>query len=491
MRVGILALQHESNTFIRWPTTKEMFAQEVLLMGPAIREEFSAAHHEIGGFFEGLSERNVQAVPIFAARALPAGIITAQTCQDLLTMLLASLDRTGPLDGLLVAPHGAAVSEDHPDLDGHWLSLVRNKVGPKLPIVCTLDPHANLSPRMIEACNATIAYRSNPHLDQRQRGVEAASLLVNTLRGRIKPTQAATYPPIAINIERQETSKAPCKPMYDLAQQMANRPEVLSHSILLGFPYADVKEMGSAFIFVTNDDQALAQKLADQLTQHLWDHRQDFVGQLINIERAIDGATVAEGPVCLLDMGDNVGGGSPADSTILAHAIHHRKGPRSFVCINDPGAVEVATQAGIGRRARLNVGGKTDDLHGLPLEAEFTVRSLHEGRFTESKPRHGGHTTYHMGKTAIVESVDGLSVQLTSKRTPPLSLNQITCCGLDPASFQILVAKGVIAPVAAYSEVCREFIRANTPGVTTADMTTLSYQHRRRPLFPFEEPRPI
>jgi microcystin degradation protein MlrC len=116
------------------------------------------------------------------------------------------------------------------------------------------------------------------------------------------------------------------------------------------------------------------------------------------------------------------------------------------------------------------------------------VLGISGGTFEEPQPRHGGKTRFDMGPCAVVQTLDGgLTLLLMSRRTPPFSLNQLISCGIDPASFRILVAKGVHAPVAAYRSVCKSFIRVNTPGVTTADMTLLPYRHRRRPLFPLEE----
>ena len=135
----------------------------------------------------------------------------------------------------------------------------------------------------------------------------------------------------------------------------------------------------------------------------------------------------------------------------------------------------------------LSVGGKTDQLHGAPIEVAVTVRSLHEGQFRESQPRHGGITEFDQGRTALCETDSGLTLMLTSLRMVPFSLQQLISCGLDPRQFRILVAKGVNAPIAAYREVCDRFIRVNTPGSTCADMTQLEFVHRRRPMFPFEK----
>src|SRR5262245_38288355 len=177
MRVGVVALMHESNTFIRGTTTLADFEADLLLEGEAVREKLSDAHHEVGGFFEGLSAADLEAVPILAARALPYGPISAETATTLVNRLLRALAGAGRLDGLLVAPHGAAVAENEPDFDGYWLTQVARELGTGVPIIGTLDLHANVSPRMVQACNALIAYRENPHLDQRARGREAAALM--------------------------------------------------------------------------------------------------------------------------------------------------------------------------------------------------------------------------------------------------------------------------------------------------------------------------
>jgi microcystin degradation protein MlrC len=486
MRVGILALLHESNTFVHQPTTLEHFECNLLAEGEAVRTSLADAPHETGGFFAGLAEAGVQAVPLFAARATPHGVITAQTWEHLVGRLLACLNAAGPLDGLLVAPHGATVSEAAADADGDWLTRVRTAVGPTLPIVGTLDLHANVSPAMVTACNALIAYRSNPHLDQRQVGEQAARLLVRTLRGEIRPSMAAAFPPLAINIERQLTTEEPCRSLYALADEQLRRPGVLSNSLLLGFPYADVAEMGACVLTVTDNDPALAQRLANELAEQWWQRRHAFIGQLHSPEEAVREAAKLPGPVGLLDMGDNVGGGSPGDGTILAHEVLRAAAVPAVVCLNDPQAVQQCQAVGAGQRLPLSVGGKADDRHGPPLHDTFTVVSLHEGTFTESLARHGGYTHFDQGPTAVVRSEAGLTVLLTSRRTAPVSSNQLTAFGLDPATFQVIILKGVHAPVAAYAPLCSRLIRVNTPGVTTADMGQLTYQHRRRPLFPFE-----
>lgn len=485
-RVGVIALLQESNTFLTGATTLDHFRQDVLLTGETVREHFRHAPHEVGGFFEGLAASGIDAVPIFAARAYPFGTVTRETADALLTQLLDALRSAGPLDGVLVAPHGATVSAPYPDFDGHWLTLVRQHVGPNCPIIGTLDPHVNLSPAMVAATDALFAYRTNPHVDQKPRGLEAAALMVRTLRGEVTPVQAACYPPMAINIERQCTSEAPLHEFGQRLDQVRSQTHVLGVSLMLGFPYADVAEMGSAMLVVTDQNRELAQRLADELASELWDLREPLAGSFLSVAEAVEQAALLPGPVCLLDMGDNVGGGSPADATWVAIELHQRRIGPAFVVLYDPEAVQQAEAAGVGQRLVLSVGGKSGDLHGPPLETEFLVQQIADGVYTESEARHGGFSQFDQGRTAIVQAESGLTVMITSRRALPFSLRQITSYGLDPTDFQILVAKGVNAPLAAYKPVCPSIVRVNTPGVTTADMTQLQFEYRRRPMFPFE-----
>jgi microcystin degradation protein MlrC len=490
MRIGIIAFLQESNTFIAQPTRLVHFEQQLLATGEAVREQLAGTHHEVGGMLHALDDEQAEAVPIFAARALPYGVIDRATIETLLAQMFDALAAAGPLDGLLVAAHGATVSEPWPDVDGHWLGELRRRLGPDKPIIGTLDPHANLSPAMVEACTALIAYRTNPHLDQRARGIDAARLMVRTLRGLMRPTMAAAYPPLAINIERQHTAEEPCQSLFRLADRQMADERVLTSSILLGFPYADVSEMGSSALVVTDDDPALAEQMVGQLAQAMWQDREKFLGELIGIDEAIDRglekSRALAGPVCLLDMGDNVGGGSPGDGTHLAQALFARKVPRSLVVLTDPEGVAQAEAAGEWGTCTFTLGGKADRQSGPPLDCEATVQGLYDGQFEEPHPRHGGIRSYNQGPTALLRTDSGLTILVNSRRTPPFSLRQLTSCGINPADYLLIVAKGVNAPVAAYREACKHFIRVNTPGCTTADLSQLVFHHRRRPLFPFE-----
>lgn len=488
LRIGIVGFFHESNTFIPESTTLAHYQRCIFLLGGEVREKYGDAHHEISGFFETLDAEKIDAVPILFASTPPWGKVSHECLSSIWQAIDEGLHRAGKLDGILAATHGAAISEFEPDMDGWWLTRLRRHLGPGAPLIATMDPHANLSPAMVEACDALVAYRENPHLDQRQRGIEAAKLMAGTLRGEIRPVIGACFPPIAINIERQLTSEEPLLGVQRELDQVRALPGVLSASLALGFPYADIPDMGSAFVVVTDGDRDLAREQADKLAAWLVEHREFFRGQLLSPEEAWKKATSSPKPVGLLDMGDNVGGGAPGDSVVLARLAHSRSSLRTLVYLVDPESAHVARKAGPGHRVRLRIGGKLPMSPTPPLEVEATVLGIHDGKYSESQPRHGGKTGGDIGMTAVVETDSGLTVMLMSARDGvSASIQPILACALEPGSFDVIIIKGVHAPVAAFAEICPTLIRVNTPGVTTADMSALTYHHRRQPMFPFED----
>ena len=247
-RIALAGIYHESNTFLPNKTTWKDFENGHLFYGEAIRKEYQDAHHEIGGILEVFDQSHVEIVPLFFAAATPAGMITADTYERLVAEVSNALQVDGPWDGAMLCVHGAAVAENHPDMDGDWLAMTRTILGPGIPIVCTMDPHGNVSEKMIEVTNAIVAYSTNPHLDQRDTGKKAARLMLDHLGEKVRLHQSFARARGSISIEQQATSEYPCTLLYDKARMHMENPDVLSVSIVLGFPYADVPEMASSFI---------------------------------------------------------------------------------------------------------------------------------------------------------------------------------------------------------------------------------------------------
>lgn len=484
-RVALLGIYHESNTFVTTPTVLDDFRNGQYLKGESIRKEYQNAHNEIAGMLEVLDKERIEAIPLLFASATPGGTITAETYSFILNEMLEELEKVLPVDACLVIPHGAGVSEEFPDMDGHWLSKVREILGDKIPIIGTLDLHANVSELMVSSTNALVAYKQNPHVDMRQRGVESAKLLVNRLNGKTKPVQALVQVPLAISIEQQLTANEPCISLYAYANELAAEPGILALSIQHGFPYADVHEMGTSIIVVADGDYEKALSVAKKLEAYILGHKSSFVGKKNDIPSALNLINDSVKPVLLLDMGDNVGGGGPANNACILEAFEDSKKYKFFVCMYDPEAVIDASLHQQGEQFELTLIGTGKN--GLKtLKLNVTLLRITDGTFQESNPRHGGQINFRMGKTAVVSTKEGGVIMLTSLRVMPFSLQQLISQGVVPAEFDAIVAKGVNAPIAAYAPVCPTIIQVNTPGVTQADMTLFDYKQRRKPLFPFE-----
>lgn len=487
-KIALLGIYHETNTFIETPTTLDDFKNGYWLEGEAIRQEYEGAHHEISGVIETIEAcRDMELIPVLYVSATPGGLIAQEAYESILDKMMQALDELLPVDGCIVVPHGAGVAEGHADMDGHWLGVLREKLGPEIPVTGTLDPHANVSEAMVAATDALVAYSTNPHIDQHNTGRQAAELMVNILRGNIQAVQQLVQLPLAISIEQQYTSQDPCKSLYEYVAHVKEQNQLLSASVLLGFPYADVAEMGSGFIIVTDKKKTFYPDLfladiAGHLKDYIVFRKDDFNGKKVSVASVMPALKAGPKPALMLDMGDNVGGGAPGNSTYLLEFLENNAIPGTFICIYDPIAAKKASAYGPGETFQLGFGD-----HQRPYETGVTLQLISDGIFKEDSPKHGGFVNYDMGLTVIVKTEGNNTVMLTSKRTPPYSLRQMTSFGLEPESFEIIIAKGVNAPIAAYASVCPAIIQVDTPGVTQADMTLFTYKNRRKPMFPFEE----
>lgn len=489
MKIAIGGLMHESNTFAASRTEVSDFESGGLEAGAGIAARWGAAHHEVGGFFAGATELRFEPVPTLMGWATPAGPLTAETFGVLTDRLIASLRNAGPVDAVLLALHGAMVAEGEPDADGAILARVRELIGPRRPLIATLDYHANVSPRMAEAADALVAYRTYPHVDQRERGKDAARLAFEAARGNIRPTQALAKPPLLIHLLPQETGREPMRSL--MAELDTDRSRGYLHaSVLAGFAYADVFEAGPSCVVVTDGSASLAQETADRLAARLWSLRKELTANPPGPQEAVAQAlSAASTPVVLVDLGDNIGGGSAADSTVLMHELAAQGATGALVVLYDPEGVAACVAAGVGNAVSLTAGGKIDP-HAPPLSVKGHVRLLHDGRYVEDLPRHGGIRENDQGRTAAVETAEGNTVVLNSLRHPPFSLGQLTSLGLRPERARVIVVKAAVAYKAAYEPIAGTIIPVDTPGLTAANPARYNYQQIRRPILPLD-PEPV
>ncbi len=480
MRIAIGGIMHESNTFNHRPTPLEAFRVQ---RGDELVSWWRDTPHEVGGFIAGADSFGYELFPALMTQATPGGIVTREAFERLTQELLERLSRAPRLDGLLLALHGAMVSEAYSDTDGEVVRRLREQVGADFPLVVTHDFHANVSEAIVELSTALIIYKSYPHLDHRERGLQAASVITRTIKGEIRPVQALVKPPMLLNILHQNTNVPPMDRIMAAARSLEEQPAVVAASVAGGYQYADVPEIGPAVVVVTDRAPALARQKARQLAGHLWSIRERLHFRLPDVVQAVRAARESDRrPVILVDMGDNIGGGSSGDSTFILQELLRQGVTGWVVVLADPEAVAACAQVGLGAAMRLHVGGKRDSLHGAPVEVSGRVKCLHDGRYEESEVRHDGQRYHDQGFTALLEMdgrPDGKAsfLLLTSRRQTPFSLQQLLSVGLQPARQQVLVVKAAIAYRAAYEPIAGAIIEIDTPGLTAVNPARFRY-HR-------------
>lgn len=493
-RVAAFGIHHETNSFSSRETTFDSFQRsglqrEGIQRGSRIKEMHRGAKTVFTGFLESAERLRFELVPILFAATDPGGTISADAFDRLAGEALDALAEGGPWDGVLLNQMGAAVSEQYPDMDGEIARRTRTVVGPDVPVVMTLDLHANVSRQMAEETDALVIYHTNPHLDAVPRAHEACDLLTRMIDGEIRPKHALETPPMVIGIMHQNTNVEPMKGIIDDLLEVQGRRGVLHASVGQGYPWSDVEDMGFACYVLHETSEGEARRHARWLAQRAWDGRSKFAEKVgMTPENAIRyGLEAHAGPVVLLDAGDNIGAGSSGDSTvILSEAVAQGAG-NYLQTLRDPSAVAVCDSAGVGAAVSLMVGGKTDEFHGQPVAITGTVRMLADGAFEDHRALHAGWTFYDQGRCAVVESHAGPTLLLVSTSIGNVSLEQYYSVGVRPEEFKIIVAKGVMSPRPAYEPIAAEMILVDSPGATSADLSTFDYAHRRRPLYPFEE----
>ena len=399
------------------------------------------------------------------------------------TLALERLAEALPVDGVLLELHGAMVTERCPDAEGELLRRVRQVVGPDLPVVATLDLHANISPEMVEHATALVGYDTYPHVDNFARGQEAFGIIADAVRGRTRPVAVLAQVPMLIGPPRQCTLTPPMQDMFALVHERERQPGIISITLAGGFPFADTPCTGAAVVAIADGDEALARSTAQAVADEMWARREDFRLRLTPLQEAIGWALEHGGPVILADGSDNPGGGAPCDGTVMLQALIEAQAPNSTVAIIvDPESVAAAWDAGEGQEITLNVGGKTDDRHGQPLTLTGTVRLLSEGNYVNEGPMSRG-LPVAMGRTAVFV-VGGVEIVLTERRIQPYDTQALRCLGIEPAERLLIGLKSAVHFRAAFGPLARRIFEVDTPGVHNPDVTQYTFHRLGRPMWP-------
>ncbi len=336
---------HESNSFNAEPTTWSDFRLSEGPSAKATLSDWATGNSEVAGFVEEGARRGFDLIPAIYAAATPKGPVAAAAFEELTARLIQPMREVKGLDGILLALHGAMYTEEFPQADEEIVRRLRAALGPGIPLVVTHDFHANISPAIVELTDVMITYQQNPHIDTKQRGALAASILSRLLAGEIRPRQALVKPPLLWNIVHQNTSQEPLKSITAASIELERRPGILAASVACGFQYNDVPYVGPSVIVVADGDEALALREARRLSDMMWEKRGEIRLNLPDAASAVAAAIRSDRfPVALFDVGDNVGGGAAADETALLAELLRQQAKGWVVVLNDPAAVASASR---------------------------------------------------------------------------------------------------------------------------------------------------
>jgi len=486
MRVAVGGYLVAVNSFVTQRLDLERF-QRATLTGDALLRA-GRGESAISGFLDGARENNWDIVPLQFVLAGVGGTVTKEAHETAKESFLTLLRKAGPVDGVFLQLHGTAAAEHVDDCEGDLLAALRGLLGEKIPILASLDGHANVTPLMVRQASMLIGVKTNPHYDFVPVGRQAARVMAGMVAGTLTPTSAWAQPAMAPALQKLYVAPGwPMEHLMRLAQNRAARdPRVLDVSLLGGFFCSDIPETGISVVVTTNKEPALAQDIAAQVKEACWAKRHAFHTDMVPVKDAVREAIESEdGPVVLGDLADSGGAGTPGDGTVLLAELLQQNAKGAVIGnIADPAAVQQALQAGIGKPVTLTVGGKVDKFHGEPVRISGRVRVIHDGVFTAATAFNAG--TYHRGPTVMLDC-GGIEVILTSRPVLVFEVNQFRSLGIETTERKNLTAKSDLQHRAGCAGIAKKFIDVDTPGLATQILSRLPYQKIRRPVFPLDD----
>jgi len=492
-RVLIAGLYHETNTFLPGTTTLRDFTET---LGTAIRGA-AGDGSPMGGALAAADALGWDAVPVIDLRALPSALVDPEVPGRFREALRDAWNRHARIgiDGVLLVLHGAMASADEPDVEGALLAWLRTLPGADhVPVAVVLDLHANTTEAMARHADLHVAYRTNPHVDGRESAERAAHALDASIRsGRravtVRAAPGVLWPPVGTG-----TDDEPMRTLEAMARAAeADDPELIAVNVLAGFAYADIPDAGASFTASTTGDPERARRVVERLSRHAWEHRAQGLrrepapAEIADRLRAADGT---RGPLVVAEPSDNIGGGTPGDTTGLLEAFLELDLGNAVVAIADPVAVDALADVSIGATVRIAVGGRSGCLGATtPLTFEAVLESRGEGRFALEDP--GGHLAsmgggiVDMGPCAVVRR-NGVRVLITSRKTPPFDLGMWRANGLVPERLSVVGVKAAVAHRRAWERIAADFLSVDTPGPSPSNLERLPFANVRRPIFPLD-----
>jgi microcystin degradation protein MlrC len=491
-RIALLGFSIECNRFAPIATRAD-FTSRCYLEGEAIltdaRSPAPSALAEMPGFVADMDAAGPwEPIPILLAMAEPNGPVDAGFFAEMTAMWRAGLEAAkGKVDGVYAVMHGAGLTTDDHDPEGTIQAMVRDILG-DIPFVASFDLHANVSDRMVQTVDAFVGYRTNPHLDMRERGAESAQLLRRLLAGE-RFHRGHRRLPIVSPQTALLTAQGPYAEVIDLGQELAAKdPRIANVSVMAGFSYGDTPFNGFSVI-TTATEKDVAEALAQRLAEEGWARRSRFVANLTSLDEAVRLAKESPRPLAFADVADNPGGGASGNTVWILEAFHMARVENALLgmLLDAPLAVE-AHGLGVGARftARFNTGMAADDPFSRRYEAEAVVRAVSDGKVTGRRGIYRG-TAMTLGRTVCLQ-IGGIAVVVTEGRAQCADPVFFEHLGLDIGAARAVVVKSRGHFRGGFDEFFahEQIVEVDCPGLTSPILTRFDWKHLPRPVLPID-----
>jgi microcystin degradation protein MlrC len=483
-RIAVGAFLHETNTFAPTKATYADFVHgggwPAMAVGGDVLKTMRDINCGLAGFVGQAEANRWELVPTIACGASPSAHVTEDAYERIVKVIVDDISAAGPLDAVYLDLHGAMVTDHLDDGEGEILARVRGVIGKDVPLLASLDLHANVTPDMIAHADALIAYRTYPHVDMADTGRAAADHLALLLQTKRRFAKAFRQLPFLIPISWQCTRDQPTKEIYRrlTALQSGSVPTL---SFAPGFPAADFAHCGPS-VFAYGMTQADADTAVDKLVALIESHEDDFDGRIYTpdegVRHAMALATRARKPVIIADTQDNPGAGGDSDTTGMLRALVRNNAARAAIgVIYDPQSAKAAHDAGVGASVKLALGGKSGISGDAPYEETFVVESLSDGQFVASGPYYGGRDM-DMGPSAALRIGD-VRVVVSSHKAQLADQAMYRYVGIEPTEQAILVNKSSVHFRADFEPIAEKLLICAAPGAMPADTAALPWTRLR------------
>ena len=480
--------RHETNRLAPGVTDFQDYENRYAVYGEeAVRRRLAGARNEMNGFwdyFDALEGYELQTV--LALNASPGPVVAQRVFDDTCARLVEAVKKAPRVDGILLCLHGAMVTENSEDGEGVLLKALRDAAGPDVPIMATLDLHANITQEMVDNATALFAYYNNPHTDAYETAMRAAKCMHHTLEGRVRPVMAWKLQDLLLPIT--PTTEPAMAPFREKAVAMSGGPGMIDVSICHGFFLSDIHGMGLSVLAVADGDMEKAQNAANSLSHSLFAARKTFTKEVYSAADAVRMAMESTAyPVVLADVADNPGCGASVDTTGLLRALLDA-GARdvAFAVMYDPETVSAAEKAGVGSTLAVKLGGKTTPhITGEPLELTVYVKAITDGQFRNRDEMAQG-LLMKFGKCVLLVA-EGIQIIVCSVRAQPWDLEIYRHIGIRPEEMKILAVKSAAHFRASFSKVAARILEVDAPGLAAPDPANCGLAHVRRPIYPLDE----